>query len=178
MRHHLNPSTLGLAFLSASIPLVSYSQVYLTEDQAVKVFFPHQVLARKTLELTTDQVNRIEKESNGTVRSTSLVVWQGPNKETMFVDNVLGKHENILYAVAFTADRKVKGVEILEYRETYGGDVKKDEWRNQFVGKDVTAPLRLNQDIVNISGATLSSAHVATGVKRLLHTLEVVHEHL
>jgi hypothetical protein len=36
------------------------------------------------------------------------------------------------------------------------------------VGKTKTAPLQLDKDIQNISGATLSSRHLADGVRRLL----------
>lgn len=41
-------------------------------------------------------------------------------------------------------------------------------WLAQFVGKTSASPLRLNGDIRNISGATLSSTHVTEGVKRIL----------
>jgi FMN-binding protein len=43
----------------------------------------------------------------------------------------------------------------------------------QFVGKTASAPLKLDADIRNISGATLSSRHVTEGVRRLLATYEV-----
>ena len=38
----------------------------------------------------------------------------------------------------------------------------------QFVGKTSASPLKVNGDIRNISGATLSSMHVTEGVKRIL----------
>ena len=41
-------------------------------------------------------------------------------------------------------------------------------WRNQFVHKSAADPLKLDQDIRNISGATLSSRHVTEGVRRLM----------
>ena len=45
--------------------------------------------------------------------------------------------------------------------------------RAQFVGKNVSAPLKLSQDIKNISGATLSCRHITDGVKRILATYEI-----
>jgi hypothetical protein len=68
----------------------------------------------------------------------------------------------------------VKAIEIMEYRETYGNQVKGIDWRKQFVGKDSSAKLKVSEDIVNISGATLSSTHVTAGVKRILQTYEVI----
>ena len=80
----------------------------------------------------------------------------------------MGKHEMITYAVGILADGTLKGIEILEYRESYGYQVQSKEWRSQFVGKNSTADIKLNQDIHNISGATLSCKHLTDGVKRLL----------
>jgi Na+-translocating ferredoxin:NAD+ oxidoreductase RnfG subunit len=89
------------------------------------------------------------------------------------VDQVLGKHEYITYALGLNASGSVKQIEILDYRETYGYQVRDPSWREQFVGKTVNAPLKLEGDIRNISGATLSSRHITEGVKRLLATYEI-----
>jgi Na+-translocating ferredoxin:NAD+ oxidoreductase RnfG subunit len=43
----------------------------------------------------------------------------------------------------------------------------------QFAGKTAADPLRLDGDIKNISGATLSCRHITDAVKRLLATYEV-----
>jgi Na+-transporting NADH:ubiquinone oxidoreductase subunit NqrC len=94
-----------------------------------------------------------------------------------FVDQVVGKHEFITWALGVNADGSVKGVEILDYRETYGAEVRDPKWRAQFVGKAHGADLRLNRDIRNISGATLSCRHLTDGVKRLLATYAVAVEH-
>jgi Na+-transporting NADH:ubiquinone oxidoreductase subunit NqrC len=67
----------------------------------------------------------------------------------------------------------VRGIEILEYRESYGHEVRMAAWRKQFAGKSIADPLQLDQDIRNISGATLSCRHVTAGVKRLLALHEI-----
>ena len=61
----------------------------------------------------------------------------------------------------------------MQYHESYGYQVRNPEWRKQFVGKTSAAPLKLDQDIKNISGATLSTKHIADGVKRVLATYDV-----
>jgi Na+-transporting NADH:ubiquinone oxidoreductase subunit NqrC len=68
----------------------------------------------------------------------------------------------------------VRGIEILEYRETYGGEIRNPNWRRQFVGKRPGSQLQLDKDIKNISGATLSSRHVTDGVRRLLATYQLL----
>ena len=62
----------------------------------------------------------------------------------------------------------MRGVEILEYLESYGYQIRDPAWRHQFAGKTARDPLKLDQDIRNISGATLSCRHLTDGIKRLL----------
>jgi Na+-translocating ferredoxin:NAD+ oxidoreductase RnfG subunit len=86
----------------------------------------------------------------------------------LMVDEVVGKHELITYGVGIGTDGVVRGVEILDYRETRGGEVRDPRWRAQFVGTRQGSPLRLGEDVQNISGATLSCRHITEGVRRLL----------
>jgi Na+-translocating ferredoxin:NAD+ oxidoreductase RnfG subunit len=85
-------------------------------------------------------------------------------------DRVIGKHLYIDYAVALSPAGAVQRVEILEYRESYGGEIRSPSWLAQFVGKTAGSALKINGDIRNIAGATLSSTHVTEGVKRVLAT--------
>lgn len=99
-------------------------------------------------------------------------IWRVSSGGWFFVDQVLGRHELITYALALEADGHVRGLEILEYRESHGGEVRNAGWRAQFVGKTAGERLQLDRDISNISGATLSCRHVIDGVKRLLQIYE------
>jgi Na+-translocating ferredoxin:NAD+ oxidoreductase RnfG subunit len=62
----------------------------------------------------------------------------------------------------------VGGIEILDYRETYGFQVRDAAWREHFRGKTLADPFKLDKDIPNITSATLSCRNVTNGVKRLL----------
>ena len=86
----------------------------------------------------------------------------------VIVDSVLGKFEQIDYAVAVDAAGKVLAIEILTYREGHGGEVRVPSWRNQFVGKTSGDAIHVGSDIANISGATLSCTHVTDGVHRIV----------
>jgi hypothetical protein len=83
-------------------------------------------------------------------------------------DRVIGKHLFIDYAVALDPGGRIREVEILQYRESYGGEIRSPSWLAQFVGKTSAGPLQVGSDIRNISGATLSSHHVTEGVKRIM----------
>ena len=151
-------------------PLLARAEIYMSEKQAASEFFPSEKLVFEIIELTPTQVRAIEQKSGQNVRDNKLKLWRGPGKQAVFIDRVVGKHEFITYCVGIDPEGKVRGIEILEYRETFGHQVRGAEWRKQFVGKTKNAPLKLDRDISNISGATLSSAHITSGVKRLLQT--------
>ena len=93
------------------------------------------------------------------------------------VDEVVGKHEFITYAVGLNTNGSVKQIEVMDYRETYGGQIRNEDWRAQFVGKTSQSPLKLDRDIKNISGATLSCRHITDGVKRVLAFYEIALKH-
>jgi Na+-translocating ferredoxin:NAD+ oxidoreductase RnfG subunit len=99
-------------------------------------------------------------------------IWQARKGDAalgwLIVDQVIGKAEAITYALALDPHGAVRSLEVLEYRETHGSEIRLPAWRKQFVGKATQDPVRLDADIHNISGATLSCRHVTDGVRRLL----------
>ncbi len=155
------------------LPAGSHAAVYLSVEQAQKVLFPGTALQAAPVQLTPEQKAAIEQRLGARLRTTDLKVWRAADGAVFIVDEVIGKHEFITYAVAIRADGAVKGIEILEYRESYGYEVRHPGWRGQFVGKTTAAPLELDKDIRNIGGATLSCRHITEGVKRLLVTHEL-----
>jgi Na+-translocating ferredoxin:NAD+ oxidoreductase RnfG subunit len=162
--------------LPAAVALTAwpaYATVYLSTEQAQQAIFPGLTFTANPLHLDDAQAKTIEKRSRVNVRRRDVHAWRTQDGGWFFVDEVVGKHEFITYAVGLTAAGAVKQVEILEYRESFGQDVRNEAWRHQFVGKTVADPLQLEGDIKNISGATLSSRHVTDGVKRLLVTWDV-----
>ena len=154
------------------------AETYLSHTQAMGLLFPGQSMRQQTVTLTGDQKKAIAKASDVRVRSDTVQAWRAGSGGWFIVDNVIGKHEFIDIAVGITADGSVKGIEILTYRETYGGEVRHPKWRAQFLAKRGNAPLKVDKDIKNISGATLSCVHVSEGVRRLLQTWELVLRHL
>jgi hypothetical protein len=155
-----------------------YATIYLTVEQAQAALFPGVTLAPIPHRLTAGECGTIEKASGVRVRQRELRVWRAPDGGWLIVDEVLGKHEYITYACGIDPGGAVAGIEIMDYRETYGGEVRNTSWRRQFTGKTAAAPLKLDHDIRNISGATLSSRHITDGIKRLLVTYEAVLKNL
>ena len=126
--------------------------------------------AKANVYLTVEQAQRALFPGASFSAAGPSGVYRASSGGHVVIDRVLGKHEYIKYAVGITANGTVKGIEILEYNESYGYEVREHSWRAQFVGKSAASPLQLNADIKNISGATLSCKHITDGVRRVLKT--------
>ena len=158
--------------MGGAVPV--HAVTYLTVEQAQEAIFSGKKLTSVDVTLTPEQRKAIAKASDVRVRILELKVWRVEGGGWFILDEVIGKHEFITYAVGLTDDGAVKQIEVMDYRETYGGQVRDEKWRAQFTGKKHGAKLKLDDDIQNISGATLSSRHIADGVRRLLATYELV----
>ena len=146
---------------------------FMTVEQAQAAIFPFaDEFVAKPLELTQQQMQEIEKLSGAPGRSTYQRIWRAQMKGKLvgwfFIDQVIGKHELITYALGINPDGSVAQMQVLEYLENYGSQVRYPKWRDQFVGKTVKNPVTIESDIENISGATLSSRHLTDGIRRLL----------
>jgi hypothetical protein len=175
--HWLAP--VALAPASLVVAQHCYAAQYLTLQQAQAAIFPEaRLFAAAPVQLDPDQARQIEKLGGVRVRVPEQPVWrvhaEGGPVGWFIVDEVYGKHELITYAVGLNADGSVRRIEVMDYREAYGYEIRSAAWRRQFTGKRHGDILRLDQDIRNITGATLSCRHIAEGVRRLLALHEVV----
>jgi thiamine biosynthesis lipoprotein len=87
------------------------------------------------------------------------------------IDEVMGKHQMITYMAVFGPDLAVQRIEILQYREAYGGEIRQERFRRQFYGARPGSRLRLNTEIRNISGATISCRAITDAVNEQLSLL-------
>ena len=146
---------------------------YLSVDEARALIFPSaDEYVVKPVQLTPEQMIEIDKLSGVKGRNAKPPVWKAMARGEMIgwflVDQVIGKHELITYALGINPDGSVRQIQVIEYLEVYGSQVRYSSWLDQFVGKTVKSSLELDDDIGNISGATLSSRHMTDGIRRLL----------
>ena len=156
----------------------SAQQFYTVELAQKAIFQDADSFKLNPVSLTSDQVSKVKSASGTGTPIPEKKIWQVLQADKQvgwfIVDEVYGKHEFITYAVGINLDGTVRMIEILDYRETYGYQVREAGWRNQFVGKNANSNLKLDKGIDNISGATLSCKHLADGVKRVLALYDVV----
>jgi len=151
----------------------AYATQYLTLEQAQQAIFPGATFAPAFITFTDQQRREIERRADVNVRLREQRIWRASTGGFFIVDEVVGKHEFITYAIGLNPDGSVRQIEIMDYRESYGYEIRNAVWRQQFVGKRAGDKLKLDDDIMNISGATLSCRHITDGVKRVLAVYEV-----
>ena len=162
-----NPfAIVGLAMVSA--PIIAQAKIYVSAEQAQKILFPNKRLTKIPILITDDLQERMRVASSIRFPFQGERIWKAADGSWLIIDEVIGKHEMITYAVGVDPNGRILGIEILEYVESYGYEVAEAHWRQQFTGKTVKDPIKLNQDIQNIGGATLSCKHLTDGVKRIL----------
>ena len=171
MRPYFDPAALLLPMAALVSP--AHATDYLTVAAAQSLLFPTaKTFAERPLKLTGEQRDRIKEVAGVRQRTDEQKMWRAEREGAFLgwfiVDEVVGKHEFITYATALSPDGRVIGIEVLSYRETHGGQIRDMGWRKHFVGKTLADPFKLDEDVPNISGATLSSRNVLDGVKRLL----------
>lgn len=152
---------------------------YATAEEAAKRSFPDATSFKETtLQLSADDARAVANATGLPLRGTPLraLVALGGEKPigVVVVDAVIGKFEMIDFAVGIAADGKIRNVDILTYRESHGYEVRLPAWRKQFVGKGKADKLRVDEDINNISGATMSATHVTDGVRRIVATVDAL----
>jgi Na+-translocating ferredoxin:NAD+ oxidoreductase RnfG subunit len=169
---------LTLVACVAVAPAGAFAVEYLSAEQAARLMFPDaDAVEARTVTLDAAQLQQLGTQGVRARSATWPVRVARRGGETLGIvvtDDVIGKTELIGYAVGIGTDGTVKQVEILSYRESHGHEVRLPAWRRQFVGKGAASPLRVGEDIANISGATISCTHVADGVRRIVAVVELL----
>jgi Na+-translocating ferredoxin:NAD+ oxidoreductase RnfG subunit len=150
----------GVLSAAISVPALPQGAPPAKVDASVRRIFG----AGATLEVITVGADTVLRVS----RADSLLGFA-------LVRNVTGKDQPITFLVAVDAGNVLKDVDVLVYREPYGGEVAYDAWRRQFRGKSANDPLQVGRDIRTISGATISVNAVTLGVRRALADLTTWH---
>ena len=78
------------------------------------------------------------------------------------------------YLVLLDKDLVVIKTKILIYREEYGGEIGSKRWLKQFIGKTHNDELKYGEDIVAISGATISVRSFTEAMNDFLKSLKIL----
>jgi Na+-translocating ferredoxin:NAD+ oxidoreductase RnfG subunit len=146
---------------------------YLSTEAAQFALFPQATsFTAASISLTEEQRQAVLRRGGPQAGHGALLAWVARRHEEVlgyvFIDEVVGRQDFITYAVGIEATGRLRPVEILQYRESHGGEIRNRRWLAQFEGRSGIEQLRFGTDIKNIAGATLSSEHVTAGVRRIV----------
>jgi Na+-translocating ferredoxin:NAD+ oxidoreductase RnfG subunit len=164
----------GALFVIAAVvgsAMPAYAATYWTPRAILSSFFSKsKLVTHKKVTLDDESAKQIAKRLGlPTLKTEWEVYWgerDGERDGFAVLDSEKGMHEPIDFAVRFTMNGAVDRVEILEYREAYGDEIRGDRFRAQFKGKTANDPIAVGKDIDIVSGASISSRSIAIGVKR------------
>jgi hypothetical protein len=168
----------ALAALTAAPVQIVVATEYLSVEGAQKALFPQaDLFSEMVLSLNAAQREQVATLAGPQPPHRSLHAWKairgGELAGYVFVDEVIGREDFITYAVGIDAAGHLGALEVLAYRESHGGEIRSDAWRRQFAGRQGLGQLRVQTDIKNIAGATLSCEHVTAGVRWLVALWQV-----
>lgn len=152
---------------------MSFAEVFMSEEEGVKVLLPESERVRKdVIKLSQEKKAQIEERIGWKFPEESFDVYIGETGNQVdgyaLVQYTIGKHKPMTYMVGIDSKGHVSDVELLVFRESRGSEIRKKRFNAQYEGKTVNDPVRINRDIINISGATMSVRSMSAGVKRVL----------
>lgn len=88
-----------------------------------------------------------------------------------YIGNAKSKTATFDYLVLFDSEFIITKSTVLIYREEYGGEISSRRWLKQFIGKTSSSSLVYNDNIIPISGATISVKSMTNSVNELLKSI-------
>lgn len=152
---------------------MTMAEVFMSEDEGVKTMFPKSERVRKDLiKLNAEKKTQIEDRIGWKFPEEEFEVYIGETGTRVdgyaMVQNTIGKHKPMTYMVGVDGQGSVSDIELLVFRESRGSEIRQKRFNSQYEGKTVLDPVRINKDIINISGATMSVRSMSAGIKRVL----------
>jgi FAD:protein FMN transferase len=154
-------------------------EVYLTLDQALKVVLPRseEILAQE-ISLTPEQQARIDAYSGRPIQTSNLTVYVGKSGAQIdgyaLVTQEIGMYKPITSMVGIDAQGRVQEVAVMVYRESRGGEIQRKRFLNQYRGKRLGDPVRIQKDIIHVTGATLSVRSMNVQIRRALAVIHLL----
>ena len=152
-------------------------QVFLTEEQALLKVLPDcdEILYDEII-LTDDEKTQLQNRLRRKIFENSFITYIGINTGKVagyaIITEEVGKFHPYTFIVSVSPKGEIREIAILVYRESRGAEIAHKRFLHQFKGKSLKSPLRINRDIINITGATMSVVTMCTGVKKVLAVIE------
>lgn len=161
---------ISLSFLSFSLPKHLQKKV----NKEVKATFNIESFTFNAITISND-ITKILPANFGPDN-----LFEIKSEDTLlgyaYVAKAPSKTDQFDYLVLLDAELIVLKTKVLIYREDYGGEIGSKRWLKQFIGKTQHDELHYGDNIVAISGATISVRSMTHAINNLLASLKILHE--
>jgi len=161
---------LALTFLSFGLPKKIQKKV----DKEIKTTYDVEKFTFKAITISEavakELPSKFEADNFFEIKSSDSSLGYA------YIAKAPSKTAKFDYLVLLDAELVVKKAKVLIYREEYGGEIGSKRWLKQFVGKTENDQLRYNDNIIAISGATISVRSMTNAMNDLLQSLKVINE--
>jgi len=154
-----------------------FEQRYFTVPEALDTLFPDATrVSSESVQLTDADIVAIEDALGWDSSGGAMHLYKAYASDELISYaielNELGKYFPITFMVKVSKEYVVEDALVLVYREKVGASVRKRRFLKQFFSKDKTHPFMLNLDVDGITGATISSATISSGIKKAILVVE------
>lgn len=156
-------------------------EVLASEAEALAAIFPDADSAQPgLLRVETAIAADLHARLGWEIRDTAFVFYRifeaGHPLSWAVVGEEKGKYRPITYMAGIDTTLRIVDVRVLIYRESRGGEIRHTRFLKQYRGKSLESPVRINRDIVNITGATISVNALNIGVRKALAVAAILQE--
>ena len=147
------------------------NKTFLTHQEALALAFPKCEVKRTTAFLTKTQVDAIAKAAQTTFTSTVVYPYVATKKGKLVGTAYFDTHRvrTLKETVMIVVDPKgqVSRVELLAFGEPKQY-IPSKKWYTQIVGQKLSSKLKLNQNVRNMTGATMTARASVNCARRML----------
>jgi Na+-translocating ferredoxin:NAD+ oxidoreductase RnfG subunit len=157
---------ISLLFTAFSIP----ERIEKKADKEIAKYFNTENFSKEVItiskEANSNTVSEFGKENLFKILSGNKLLGYG------YIGNAPSKTATFDYLILFDKNFIISKSKVLVYREEYGGEIGSKRWLQQFEGASYNSQeLKYNQDIIPISGATISVRSMTKAMNDLLQSL-------
>ncbi len=147
-------------------------EVITDEDEAItSIFAGCDEIFVERLTLTPDEKEMLENRLQTRIVENFFDVFIGKKEGSInkyaIISDEMGCFHPITFIMSMKPNGKIDKVSVMIYRESRGKDIIKKRFLYQYKGKSLKSPIRINKDIINVSGATKSVRGVNRGVRKM-----------
>ena len=126
--------------------------------------------------MNAEEKLNLEKLLGRRLYEDGFKVYIGKNKGTIqgyaIITEEIGKFHPFTFVVGVKPNGKISNIAVLVYRESRGGEIVRKRFLYQFIGKSFKDPIRINKDVINVTGATMSVQCMCAGVRKVLAVVD------